>query len=202
MATDLKQGDSRRSLQALAGFWAHVLALATFILIPAIYRMTPRAAAQEAKATQTKDASGQATLKATVRQVLVDVVVTDRKNHPVTGLRQEDFSVLEDGKPQRIVYFEAHRPRVNAPSGKAPALPGLPADTFANVPAANNQSPLNVLLYDLLNTRLTDQPFAHKEIVKFLHNRPEGSRFAIFVLGDRLHLLQGFTDDENSLWQR
>ena len=199
MSTALKQGDSRRSLQALAGFWAHVLALATFVLIPAIFRMTSRAAAQEANATQTKDPGGQTTLKATVRQVLVDVVVTDRKNHPVTGLPQEDFSVLEDGKPQSIIYFEAHRPRVDAPSGKAPALPNLPADAFANVPADNNQSPLNVLLYDLLNTRLTDQPFAHKEIVKFLHNRPEGSRFAIFVLGDRLHLLQGFTDDEKQL---
>lgn len=199
MSTALKQGDSRRSLQALAGFWAHVLALATFVLIPAIFRMTSRAAAQEAPATQTKDASGQATLRATVRQVLVDVVVTDRKNHPVPGLQQEDFSVLEDGKPQTIVYFEAHRPRVDAVAAKAPTLPELPSNTFSNLSAGNNQTPLNVLLYDLLNTRLTDQPFAHKEIVKFLHNRPEGSRFAIFVLGDRLHLLQGFTDDEKQL---
>ncbi|HEX8765030.1 MAG TPA: VWA domain-containing protein [Candidatus Acidoferrum sp.] len=177
---------------------AQVLALASFVLIPAVFRVTLRAAAQEPNAAQ--DAGRQATIKTTVRQVLVDVVVTDKKNHPVPGLGQEDFRVLEDGKPQRIVYFEAHRPHVDAVAAKAPVFPDLPANTFTNVvSAANNQSPLNVLLYDLLNTRLTDQPFAHEEIVKFLHHRPAGSRFAIFVLGDTLHLLQGFTDDESQL---
>jgi len=78
-------------------------------------------------------------------------------------------------------------------------LPPAPANTFRNVSTENSGLPLNVLLYDLLNTPLTDQPFAHLEIVKFLRNRPAGSRFAIFVLGDSLHLLQGFTDDENQL---
>jgi VWFA-related protein len=176
-----------------------VLALASLVPIPGVPDLTSFAAAQEPNATQTKDPASQTTLKTTVRQVLVDVVVTDRKNHPITGLQQEDFSVLEDGKSQRIVFFEAHRPRVDAPAGAAPALPDLPANTFANSSAPNNQSPLNVLLYDLLNTRLTDQLFAHKEIVKFLANPPQGSRFAIFVLGDTLHLLQGFTDDKTQL---
>lgn len=197
MASAPEPKDSRRSVQTLARFLAQVLALATLVLIPAVFRATLRAAAQEPNAA--RDRGSQATIKTTVRQVLVDVVVTDKKNHPVPGLGQEDFSVLEDGKPQRIVYFEAHRPHASAVAAKAPVLPDLPANTFANVSAANNQSPLNVLLYDLLNTRLTDQPFAHEEIVKFLHNRPAGSRFAIFVLGDTLHLLRGFTDDENQL---
>lgn len=193
-----EQQNPHRKLQAATRFLAQVTTLAIFLLVPALFVATPQATAQETEATQTKDAVSQTTLKATVRQVLVDVVVTDRKNHPITGLQQEDFTVLEDGKPQRIVFFEAHSPR-GAPAGETSALPDLPANTFANVSAANNQAPLNVLLYDLLNTRLTDQPFAHKEIVKFLGNRPPGSRFAIFVLGDTLHLLQGFTDDKNQL---
>lgn len=197
MASAPEQKDSRRTVQTLARFLAQVLALAAFVLIPAVFRVTPRAAAQEPHVT--RDAGSQATIKTTVRQVLVDVVVTDKKNHPVPGLQQADFSVLEDGKPQRIVFFDAHGPRGDPVAAKAPALPDLPANTFANVSAANHQTPLNVLLYDLLNTRLTDQPFAHSEIVKFLHNRPAGSRFAIFVLGDTLHLLQGFTDNEKQL---
>lgn len=197
MVTGPKLKCPRRRPEAAAKFLAQVLALATFVLIPAVSGVTSLAAAQEPNATQ--DAGGQTTLKTTVRQVLVDVVVTDRKNHPITGLQQEDFSVLEDGKPQKIVFFEAHHPRVDASAGAAPALPGLPANTFVNSSAADNQLPLNVLLYDLVNTRLTDQPFAHKEIVKFLTNRPPGSRFAIFVLSDTLHLLQGFTDDKTQL---
>ena len=32
--------------------------------------------------------------------VRVDVIVTDKKAQPVTNLTQNDFEVLEDGKPQ------------------------------------------------------------------------------------------------------
>jgi Ca-activated chloride channel family protein len=37
--------------------------------------------------------------------VSVPTVVTDRNGHPITGLRQENFEVLEDGKPQRLANF-------------------------------------------------------------------------------------------------
>jgi hypothetical protein len=32
--------------------------------------------------------------------VRVDAFVTDKKGNPVTDLKQTDFDVLEDGKPQ------------------------------------------------------------------------------------------------------
>src|SRR6266849_82381 len=34
---------------------------------------------------------------------------------------------------------------------------------------------------------------------KFLKSKPAGSRFAIFVLSNKVHLVQGFSDDENQL---
>jgi VWFA-related protein len=37
--------------------------------------------------------------------VSVPAVVTDRLGRPVTGLRAENFTVLEDGRPQRIANF-------------------------------------------------------------------------------------------------
>ena len=37
--------------------------------------------------------------------VSVPAVVTDRNGHPLTGLRAENFVVLEDGKPQRVTNF-------------------------------------------------------------------------------------------------
>ncbi len=146
---------------------------------------------------QTADAR---TIKTRVRQVLLDVVVTDSNNHPVTGLHQRDFSVLEDGKPQQIRSLEAHVASDAAPPGsEPPKLPELPPNTFLNLSPVNENLPLNILLYDVLNTPIDDQPFAHKEIVKFLKSKPAGSRFAIFLLSNKLHLLQGFTDDENQL---
>jgi VWFA-related protein len=37
--------------------------------------------------------------------VSVPAVVTDRNGHPLSGLRAENFTILEDGKPQRITNF-------------------------------------------------------------------------------------------------
>ena len=132
--------------------------------------------------------------------VLLDVVVTDSRSQPVPGLRQRDFSVFEDGKPQHVDSFEVHNAASVSPKMdlKPLEMPILAANTFLNVPTPHDNLPLTILLYDLLNTPIDDQPFAHKEIVKFLTNKPAG-RFAIFVLTDKLRLLQGFTDDEQTL---
>ena len=46
--------------------------------------------------------------KANVRRVVVDVVVTDSKGQPVSGLTKANFSVTEDGKPQQILSFDAN----------------------------------------------------------------------------------------------
>jgi hypothetical protein len=45
--------------------------------------------------------------KASVRRVLVDVIVTDSKGQPVRGLTKADFSVAEDGRPQEVLSFDA-----------------------------------------------------------------------------------------------
>ena len=42
-----------------------------------------------------------------VNVVEVYVAATDAKGNPVTGLRQEDFTVLEDGRPQTVSTFAA-----------------------------------------------------------------------------------------------
>ncbi|HLK32098.1 MAG TPA: hypothetical protein VKT29_03350, partial [Terriglobales bacterium] len=38
--------------------------------------------------------------------VLVNVTVRDRKGNPVRGLTANDFTVLEDGKPQHVASFD------------------------------------------------------------------------------------------------
>ncbi len=41
-----------------------------------------------------------------INVVRVDVIVTDRQGNPVNDLKQEDFEVTEDGKPQSIQTFK------------------------------------------------------------------------------------------------
>jgi VWFA-related protein len=137
-------------------------------------------------------------LQQTVRRVRVDVVVTDAKGQPVAGLQAADFHVVEDGKPQSIRQFEWHSEENAQPA--LPKRPPLPPHTFMNLPTAPERGPLTVLLYDVLNTQMGDQLNARVQMLEFL-KESTGRRIAVFFLGDRLRLLQGFTSDTDLLVQ-
>ena len=48
------------------------------------------------------------TFRVTSNLVFLDVTVLDKKGRPVvTGLTKDDFTIIENGKPQRIFSFEA-----------------------------------------------------------------------------------------------
>ena len=147
--------------------------------------------------SQEAEASG-LVFHSTVRRVVVDVVVSDSNGKPVSGLAATDFSIAEDGKPQRVRSFDVHDfDTVSASLPKAPAY--LPANTFVNVPSGPERGPLYVLLLDLLNMEVDDQPAAREQLLKFALSKPLGTRFAVFVLSDGLYLVQGFTEDRNRL---
>ena len=135
------------------------------------------------------------TFHVTTRRVVVDVVVTDPSGKPVAGLTQGDFQVFEQGKPQRIRSFEAHASEAPIP----PPRLDLPPNTFSNLSSAPEGGPVTVILYDLLNTPLDSQTYAKAALMKFLKQRSQSGQVAIFVLSDSLHMLQGFTEDDNAL---
>jgi VWFA-related protein len=136
--------------------------------------------------------------KTSVRRVIVDVVVSDSLGNPVSGLTAADFSLKEDSQPQKIRTFDIHD--FDSASDSLPKLPdALPANTFVNVPAGPERGPLYVLLLDLLNMEVADQPHAREQLLEFIRKKPEGTRFAIFMLSDRLYQVQGFTEDRNLL---
>ena len=74
------------------------------------------------------------TFRSTTRLVQVDVVVTDKAGNPVTGLKQEDFTVFQDGKPQAVRAFEAHVGGIAAQAPSVRAKQVLPPNTYSNVP--------------------------------------------------------------------
>jgi VWFA-related protein len=134
-------------------------------------------------------------IRATTRRVSVDVVVTDAKGKPVAGLSPSDFSVFEDGVAQPLRSFEPHTP-ATAVAYVPPKIPKLPPNTFLNLATAPESGTPTVLLYDMVNTPLDALMYAHEELLRYLKHRKPGTQVAIFVLGDKLHLLQGFTDDD------
>ena len=136
--------------------------------------------------------------KTHAREVVVDVVVTQGHDAPVNGLRAKDFVVMEDGKPQTVDYFEEHSTRT-LPPGELKPLPPMPPGVFTNVPPAPPSDAVNVLLLDSLNTDQQDQTYVHQQILDFLKTMQPGIRVAVFVLGEKLRMVQGFTTDTSIL---
>jgi len=52
----------------------------------------------------------------TDRQITLDVQVTDKSGKPIRGLQEQDFTVLDDKRPQKIVSFHAVDVEAVAPS--------------------------------------------------------------------------------------
>ena len=135
-------------------------------------------------------------LRTNTQAVSIDVVVSKANDEPVLSLHRQDFQVLEDGKPQTIDLFEEH----SAPASTPAAAPlKLPPNLYTNQPSAPQSDAVNVLLLDSLNTDPQDQIAIHKQIANFLDTMQPGTQIAIFTLGSKLQLVQGFTADTSML---
>ena len=141
----------------------------------------------------------QLTLQVRVPLVLEDVVVLDNKNQPVHNLKAADFAITDEGKPVVPQSFDEHAAPTPAQQAAmqaaAPKPPALGVNVFTNYTPTPPNSPLNILLLDALNTPITDQVTVRQQMLKYLGAQPAGARIAIFGLGSRLYLLQGFTSD-------
>ena len=76
---------------------------------------------------QTPDASAspakpqpETVIRSSARLVQMSVVVEDKKGNPVSGLKQEDFTVLDEGRPQQIAFFTAQALETAPPSCPPP----------------------------------------------------------------------------------
>lgn len=153
------------------------------------------------------------TIQVNSRLVEVDVVVRD-KNGPVGNLTKDDFTVLDNGKSQRITVFATTDSRKKQQT----SIGVLPAGAVSNMRNSAGEIPATatVILFDLLNTSsegqkssdignnaeissINDQRDAIKELVAYLRTIREGDRVALFVLGSELRLVQDFTGDPDVL---
>jgi VWFA-related protein len=144
------------------------------------------------------------TLKVSTRLVSLEVVVRDRQGHPVPGLTAKDFEVSEQlppkrgQRPQTIPVFRAVNWEELRSANKNAAA--LPPGVYSNlVNKQNAPVPPTVLLFDGINTDLESQLQVHQQMVKMLGSIPADVPVAVFLMGDRLRLLQSFTTDPKLL---
>jgi VWFA-related protein len=96
-----------------------------------------------------------------VEQVTVDVLVLDDKGKPVEGLRREDFTVLENGRPQAVTDFEAIAIGESAP---APGISTRVSDNRRPAPMARSF----VIVFDDMNLTPTTVGAARKAVGEFV----------------------------------
>lgn len=171
--------------EALLGF-SHVTAQA---------RPNPDQANVQGGSTPAASASN---LKVHVPLVVEDLVVLDHEGRPVHGLKTSDLTVTENGKQVQIRSFEEHSTTIAQTSAQA-NLPDLGPNVFTNLVATPASDSLDVLLFDALNTPMTDQAAMREQMLEYLKTLPGGYPVAVFGLSGQLYMLQGFTSDPKTL---
>ncbi|MBV9339662.1 MAG: VWA domain-containing protein [Acidobacteria bacterium] len=134
------------------------------------------------------------TLRTSSRLVMVDVIVTDKKGQPVTGLKADDFTVEENGKKQKISMFVPPLSQRRAPTS---APPGILSNHPENVGPAG--VPI-VLVLDATNSPFKEQAYGRAQMLKYVAEQSQAGRpMAVLALTDRLHVLQQFSSDPQVL---
>src|ERR1039458_1922575 len=118
-------------------------------------------------------------IRTEVPLIILDVVVTDSKGKPVHGLKQSDFTVLEDGQKMTPQSFEEHRSEPLSPSAPVQPKMDLGPNVFTNLTVMPQNGPLNVLVLDALNTPVANQTDVQRQMLEFVKTMPAGSRLAI-----------------------
>jgi VWFA-related protein len=147
----------------------------------------------QAPGTAAADSQDKYTISAGVRLVITDVSVTDSSGRAVHGLKESDFHISEDSKPEQIRSFdEQQRSAKTMPTGVA-----LPKGVYSNVAMGALPATANVLLIDPFNTEITDQMYLRVQLLRFIAGLNGKDTVAIFAVnsGHAALLLQDFTND-------
>lgn len=115
----------------------------------------------------------------------------DKDGKPVHGLKQSDFTVKEDGKPQPIKSLEEFS------SKPAPEPPKLPPSVYTNLQPLASSNAVDLLWLDFKDVPVKYQAAVKQEAVKYLENMPSGTRVAVLDSSGpaSLRIVQGFSSD-------
>src|SRR5262249_44108685 len=143
--------------------------------------------------------------------VLVNVVARDKSGKPVTDLKREDFTVLEDGKPQKISSFDFENLDSKPLSAAGPSQqtvdskPAAPAQsrpllTRKDAEEALSNKRVIVLFFDLGSMDADQTQRAVDAAKKYVETKmTRADMIAIVSLASSLRLDQDFTNDQARL---
>ena len=147
--------------------------------------------AQDAPPAQRRRAAGARTrsrradqtpvFRTDINFVRVDVIVSDRQGNPVHDLRQEDFEVTEDGKPQAIQTFKLINVSEDTGVGSDPPREVRNA-IDEQTEAARDDVRLFAIFLDDYHVRLENSMRAREPIARFVENQLQCRRTSAGIM--------------------
>jgi VWFA-related protein len=150
-----------------------------------------------AQAPTQNDAQETPTFHAETELVTVPVVVSDHTGKHITGLKQADFTVEENGHRREISSFEEVSPTTEP--YKNPARPAL---LYSNLTQQDEHvRRTTIIVLDLLNTPFAHQAYAKKQLITFLaRNVQDSGPTSLHVLTSKgLRQIHSFSSDTSVL---
>ena len=136
---------------------------------PAPAPAAPQPAAQAPQAAE-PERRQQPPIRSGINFVRVDVIVSDGKGEPVLDLKPDDFSVTEDGKPQKIEQFSVVKVDNAAQADDRPPS-AIRNDYDEEREAARPDVRLFVILLDDYHVRRGASMSVRKPLIDFIENQ-------------------------------
>ena len=131
-----------------------------------------------------------------VQQVRLNLVAFDGSGKPVGDLTARDLEIEDEGRPQRIAYFERVEAGSAQPTGAA--LPATGSHIFSNRPSINGARPALFIVFDLMN-RTPRNPAIEADqesLSKVLENLDSGENVFLYLLATdgKMYPVRGLPD--------
>jgi len=143
-------------------------------------------------------------IRSTTQEVLLDVVVRDKKEHLIRNLKPEEIRVLEDGVPQTVKGFRFTDAESEEPAiATAPAtVPQATAAKSTKTPALNPLHNLNLVTIVFEQMGPDSRLYAERAALQFLENEFRSNTYGgVYSLDYRLNALQPYTNNQGLLRQ-
>jgi VWFA-related protein len=149
---------------------------------------------------------GKTAIRSTVSLVEIDVQVTDRDGKPIKDLKQEQFRVSEDGKPQNISTFEYNDIEQIETAGTAGEEPiTIPLGAVSSPEAVKSVARdhrMIVLFFDLTSLQAEDLLRSTRAAERYIREQmTPADLVGVVAFGNTLKVVANFTNNRELLQQ-
>src|ERR1700687_946029 len=142
-----------------------VIALFEFLVMPSVL---------------SQEKAAEPSFKAQSVNVVVDLIVTDRHGHHVPGLTASDFTIYEDGVPQKIIGFTPSAGSASNTSSPAapPKADEIPHPAPRRGPSVLSPEPhLLTVVLDLADNRPANTKSSSDAVLRYLDKTLVGGEY-------------------------